>query len=72
MVSVGCRLARQVMVASMMADGRAGDVRDRVDCPNQQQDNGQHPQQPMRQRSSYRPEIRLRQDVRPLLVTLEW
>ena len=43
MVSVGCRLAHQVAVASMMVDCRAGDVRDRLDCPNQQQDNGQHP-----------------------------
>ena len=48
MVSVGCCLAHQVAVASMMVDCRADDVRDRLDRPNQQQDNGQHPQQPMR------------------------
>jgi hypothetical protein len=52
MVSVGRCLVHQVMVASLMVDGRAGDVRNRLNCPNQQQDNSQHPQQPMRRRSS--------------------
>jgi hypothetical protein len=54
MVSVGRCLAHQVVMASMVVASRADDVRDRLDRPHQQQDSGQHPQQPMRRRSSSR------------------
>jgi hypothetical protein len=52
MVSVGRCLAHQVVMASMVVASRADDVRDRLDRPHQQQDSGQHPQQPMQRRSS--------------------
>lgn len=48
MVSVGRCLAHQVVVVRMGSDSRADDVRDRLDRPRQQQDSGQHSQQPMR------------------------
>jgi hypothetical protein len=53
-VSVSRSLAHYVAVARMVSDPRTDDVRDRLDHPNQQQDSSQHPQQPMRRRSSHR------------------
>ena len=53
MVSVGRGHAHQVAVVSMMVDCRAADVRDRLDCPHQEQDSGQNAQEPMRRRSSH-------------------
>lgn len=53
-VSVGRCLAHRMAMASMLVNTGADDVRDRLDRPHQQQDSGQHPQQPMRRPSSSR------------------
>jgi hypothetical protein len=50
-VSFGRCLGHQVAVARIVKESRADDVRDWLDRPHQQQDSGQHPQQPMRSSS---------------------